>query len=78
MKCNLYGSGLKMYGLTHDSENNQYLMVFLYADKGNLHTFLRTNFQDLSWKIKLKLLKDISHDLLRIHIAGYIHSDFHS
>ncbi|RIB26255.1 hypothetical protein C2G38_2163829 [Gigaspora rosea] len=43
--------------------------------KGGFGSFLRPNFQDLTWKTKLKLL---SKDLYLIHVAGYIHADFHS
>ncbi|RIA99841.1 kinase-like domain-containing protein, partial [Gigaspora rosea] len=68
---------LKIYGLTQNSKN-RYFMVLQYADSGNLYKFLRTKFQEVNWKTKLKLLKDISYDLYQIHRAGYIHADFHS
>ncbi|RIB10473.1 kinase-like domain-containing protein [Gigaspora rosea] len=76
-KCNLFNTQLKIYGLTQNSKN-EYFMVLQYADSGNLHKFLRTNFQEANWKTKLKLLFDISQDLFRIHRAGCIHADFHS
>ncbi|RIB26250.1 kinase-like domain-containing protein [Gigaspora rosea] len=78
MKCMLVGSKLKIYGLTQNTETNEYMMVFQYANSGNLYKFLRSNFRGLNWKTKLKLLLDISEDLLRIHDTGYIHADFHS
>ncbi|RIB25552.1 kinase-like domain-containing protein [Gigaspora rosea] len=79
VKCNKkWGSKLQIYGLTQNTKINEYLMVFQYANNGSLYKFLRTNFQDLTWRTKLKLLKDISHDLKQVHNAGYIHSDFHS
>ncbi|RIB04423.1 kinase-like domain-containing protein [Gigaspora rosea] len=78
IKCRLYGSELKMYGLTQNTETNEYFMVFQYANNGSLYKFLRTKFQDITWQTKLKLLKDISLDLRHIHNAGYIHADFHS
>ncbi|RIB25554.1 kinase-like domain-containing protein [Gigaspora rosea] len=77
-KCNKWGSKLQIYGLTQNTKTNEYLMVFQYANNGSLYKFLRTNFQDLTWQTKLKLLKDISDDLCQVHKAGYIHSDFHS
>ncbi|RIB17159.1 hypothetical protein C2G38_2089002 [Gigaspora rosea] len=78
MKCILTGSKLKIYGLTQNTETNEYMIVFQYANSGNLYKFLRTNFRDLSWQAKLKLLLDISEDLRQIHDTGYIHADFHS
>ncbi|RIB03733.1 kinase-like domain-containing protein [Gigaspora rosea] len=77
MKCILFNSQLKIYGLTQNSKN-KYFMVLQFADSGNLHKFLRTKFQEVNWKTKLKLLFDISKDLYQIHRAGYIHADFHS
>ncbi|RIB24094.1 kinase-like domain-containing protein, partial [Gigaspora rosea] len=68
---------LKIYGITQTNKN-EYFMVLQYADNGNLSRFLRVNFQEVNWKIKLKLLFDISKDLYRIHEAGYIHANFHS
>ncbi|RIB17538.1 kinase-like domain-containing protein [Gigaspora rosea] len=78
MKCILIGSKLKIYGLTQNIETNEYIMVFQYANSGNLYKFLRTNFRDLNWQAKLKLLLDMSEDLYQIHYAGIIHADFHS
>ncbi|RIB24476.1 kinase-like domain-containing protein [Gigaspora rosea] len=78
MKCTTWGSKLKIYGLTYDEKTDNYLMVFQYANNGSLNKYLETNFKELTWKTKLKLLLDISEDLREIHYAGYIHADFHS
>ncbi|RIB10897.1 kinase-like domain-containing protein [Gigaspora rosea] len=77
MKCILYDLQLKIYGITQKSKN-EYFIVLQFADSGNLHKFLRTSFQKVNWKTKLKLLFDISKDLYLIHEAGYIHANFHS
>ncbi|RIB24791.1 kinase-like domain-containing protein [Gigaspora rosea] len=78
VKCTFLDSKLKIYGLTQNTETKKYLMVFQFANNGSLHKFLRKNFQNLTWQIKLKLLQYISQDLQMIHAAGYIHTDFHS
>ncbi|RIB24355.1 kinase-like domain-containing protein, partial [Gigaspora rosea] len=78
VQCINWGSKLKIYGLTQNTETNEYLMVLQYADKGNLHKFLKTSFRELKWELKLKQLKEISYDLYQIHRAGYVHADFHS
>ncbi|RIB02263.1 kinase-like domain-containing protein [Gigaspora rosea] len=91
MNCRLEGTELEMYGLTrytnkNDTEKNKslnldvgdYLMVFQYANKGNLRKFLRENFSELTWQKKLEQLKYISNDLHLIHEAGFTHCDFHS
>ncbi|RIB12658.1 kinase-like domain-containing protein [Gigaspora rosea] len=78
MKYILYVIRLKIYGLTQSNKNNKYFIVLQYADNGNLHKFLRTNFQALNWATKLKLLYHASIDLSNMHYVGYIHADFHS
>src|SRR5438876_3497953 len=78
MKCNLFGNKLAIYGITQNTKTNEYLMVLQYANNGNLHKYLSTNFRELTWQIKLKLLLNISEDLYNIHNAGYIHADLHS
>ncbi|RIB01845.1 kinase-like domain-containing protein [Gigaspora rosea] len=78
MKCRLKGSALEVYGLTQHTETGQYMMVYQYANRGNLHDFLAKYFRELVWQNKIKQLADISYDLSRIHKAGLIHNDFHS
>ena len=78
MKCNLKSNKLAIYGITQNAKTNEYLMVLQYANNGNLHKYLSTNFRELTWQIKLKLLLNISEDLCNIHDAGYIHADLHS
>ncbi|RIB12797.1 kinase-like domain-containing protein [Gigaspora rosea] len=78
VQCRLEGSALEVYGLTQNTENGQYMMVYQYANRGNLHDFLTKNFRELVWQNKLKQLENISYDLSRIHITGLIHDDFHS
>ncbi|RIB21778.1 kinase-like domain-containing protein [Gigaspora rosea] len=77
MYCRLSGSRLEVYGLTQNTETKEYMMIFQYANKGDLHNYLTLNFEELTWEDKLSLLIDISKDLFKIHKAGYIHCDIH-
>ncbi|RIB25339.1 kinase-like domain-containing protein [Gigaspora rosea] len=71
MKLRLIGSKLEVYGLTRNADN-EYLMVFQYANIGNLRNYLISNFRKFNWKNKLKILIDVTKYLNQIHIAGYI------
>ncbi|RIB27436.1 hypothetical protein C2G38_2061919, partial [Gigaspora rosea] len=73
MKCRLEGSELEIYGLTQNTETDQYMMVYQYANRGNLFDFLSQYFRKLTWQNKLKQLEDISYNLFRIHEAGLIY-----
>ncbi|RIB22334.1 kinase-like domain-containing protein [Gigaspora rosea] len=77
MQCRLEGSELEVYGLTRNTDS-QYMMVYQYANRGNLSDFLTRYFRELVWQEKLNQLADISYDLSRIHKTGLIHKDFHS
>ncbi|RIB27699.1 kinase-like domain-containing protein [Gigaspora rosea] len=68
---------LEVYGLTRNLKK-EYLMVFQYANVGNLRNYLTSHFKELNWKSKLKLLMEISEDLAKIHKVSYVHVDFHS
>ncbi|RIB00649.1 kinase-like domain-containing protein [Gigaspora rosea] len=79
MKCTLnFDDMLEIYGITQNTQANEYLMVFQYANDGSLYKYLRKNFSTLTWKIKLQILNDISDKLDSIHYCAYIHADFHS
>ncbi|RIB12816.1 kinase-like domain-containing protein, partial [Gigaspora rosea] len=79
MKCTLnYNDMLAIYGITQNTQTNEYLIVFQYANDGSLYKYLRKNFSALTWETKLQILKDISDKLDNIHSCAYIHADFHS
>ncbi|RIB09090.1 kinase-like domain-containing protein, partial [Gigaspora rosea] len=61
MKCILnYKDMLKIYGITQNTQTNECLMVFQYANEGSLYKYLRKNFNTLTWKAKLQILRNIS------------------
>ncbi|RIB26267.1 hypothetical protein C2G38_2065261 [Gigaspora rosea] len=56
MQCRLEGSDLEIYGLTQNTKTGQYMMVYQYANRGNLHDFLTKNFIELTWQTKIERL----------------------
>ncbi|RIB07151.1 kinase-like domain-containing protein [Gigaspora rosea] len=57
-------------------------MVLKYANGGNLHNFLRNNFENNEYKLKfvrqICFAKDIAFGLKFLHKEGIIHYDLHS
>ena len=41
------------YGVTKDPNENDYLLVFDYAESGDLHNHLLKNFKEITWKDKI-------------------------
>ena len=48
------------YGVTKDPNENDYLLVFEYAENGDLHNHLSKNFNEITWKDKISSLYWIS------------------
>src|SRR6185369_15918834 len=48
-----------------------------YANNGNLLSYLDQNINKLTWKMKLRHLKDIADYLEYIHRVGLVHCDLH-
>ncbi|RIB18023.1 kinase-like domain-containing protein [Gigaspora rosea] len=70
---------LKALASSKENKTKEYLMVFQYANDESLYKYLRKNFCDLTWQVKLEMLKNISDKLDNIHeYAEYIYTDFHS
>ncbi|RIB30806.1 hypothetical protein C2G38_2052591, partial [Gigaspora rosea] len=50
MTCTLRRNNvLAIYGITQNTQTNEYLMVFQYANDGSLYKYLRKNFSTLTW-----------------------------
>ncbi|RIB09097.1 kinase-like domain-containing protein [Gigaspora rosea] len=78
MQTRFVGNKLEVYGITQHKKTKKYMMVFQYANGGNLRKFLEKNFTKLKWESKWRQLLFISWELTQIHKAGYIHRDLHS
>ena len=50
----------KCYGITKDTNENNYLLVFEYALNGDLHNNLSKNFKKITWEDKINSLCSIS------------------
>ena len=52
-----------------------YTLVLEYANGGNLRDYLRSNFKEMDWNIKLKFSKQILNAVLHLHINNIVHRD---
>ena len=50
----------KCYGVTKDPNENDYLLIFRYAELGDLHNNLLKNFKEITWQDKIHSLWKIS------------------
>ncbi|CAB4378446.1 unnamed protein product [Rhizophagus irregularis] len=50
-----------IYGATRDYENGNYGIVMEYLNSGNLEKYLENNWESITWKEKLGILKDAAH-----------------
>ncbi|GBC05825.1 hypothetical protein RclHR1_06450003 [Rhizophagus clarus] len=63
-------------GITKDSEHS--ILVFEYANEGNLRDYLGTKFAYLNWNDKIQMALDITSGLRFLHSKEIIHRDLHS
>ncbi|RIA94688.1 kinase-like domain-containing protein [Glomus cerebriforme] len=68
----------RIYGVTRNDENENYGIVMKYLNSGSLEKYLEDNWEIITWKKKLGILKDTAHGLLKLHDAGLIHGDLHT
>jgi len=50
---------IRCYGVTQDPVTKEYMLIMDYADGGNLHDYLQKNFINITWKMKLNILREI-------------------
>ncbi|RHZ45139.1 hypothetical protein Glove_689g12 [Diversispora epigaea] len=70
-------TSIRFYKITLDPETNKYIMVLEYAEDGNLREYLKTNFNNINLKQKLRSLRELSLRLMNIHKLDIVHQDFH-
>ena len=57
------------------SSANNCILVIEYANSGNLSDYLRKNFDEMDWVIKLKFAKEIASAVKCLHDNDIIHRD---
>ncbi|CAG8528389.1 14622_t:CDS:2 [Acaulospora colombiana] len=69
---------LRVYGVTRKPEEPEnYMIVMLLGDDGDLDRYINKNFSSLTYFKKLEILFDIITGVLQIHQAGLVHRDLH-
>ncbi|CAG8475835.1 4062_t:CDS:2, partial [Gigaspora margarita] len=69
-------SQVRCYGLTRNPHTQKFVLVFHKMDS-DLRRFLKAN-SDLDWKIKFKMVRNISNSIRKLHNQDHIHRDLHS
>ncbi|GBC05826.1 hypothetical protein RclHR1_06450004 [Rhizophagus clarus] len=67
----------RFLGITKDSKLN-YILVFEYANEGNLRDYLKTKFVYLNWNDKIQMALDITSGLRFLHSKEIIHRNLFS
>ncbi|RIB20858.1 kinase-like domain-containing protein [Gigaspora rosea] len=69
---------IKIYGVTKNPKDGNYMIVMEYAKKGSLLRLLDSKYNELDWDSKIANLYYIAAGLNTIHEAKLVHKDFHS
>jgi len=65
------------YGVTQESNTQNYALVLPFMENGSLRSYLNQNFNSLTWFQKFNILQNISFGLYNIHIKNLTHKDLH-
>ncbi|RGB29606.1 kinase-like domain-containing protein, partial [Rhizophagus diaphanus] len=70
---------LRVYGMSQNPITKNYIMVFDYANGGNINNYwIKKNYKIFKWKYKIQTLSDIIKGLKEIHQKHMVHCDFHT
>ncbi|UZO22921.1 uncharacterized protein OCT59_015269 [Rhizophagus irregularis] len=69
---------LKIYGMSQNSDTEEFIIVLEYAEGGNFNDYLYRNYKSFNWSNKLQILMNIIKGLKEIHQKQMIHRDFHT
>ncbi|PKC05592.1 kinase-like protein [Rhizophagus irregularis] len=71
-------SGLNFYGMSKNPKTEEFLLITEFANNGNLRNILSSNFNNIFWNDKIKLLYNLAIDLKNLHERKYFHKNLHS
>ncbi|RIB21613.1 kinase-like domain-containing protein, partial [Gigaspora rosea] len=71
-------SGIKIYGITKNPNDDNYMIVMQYTKQGSLRKLLDSKYNELDWNFKIVISYYIANGLNTIHEAKLVHKDFHS
>ncbi|POG73115.1 kinase-like domain-containing protein [Rhizophagus irregularis DAOM 181602=DAOM 197198] len=69
---------IRCFGISLDRKTNEYLLIMQYANDGDLQSYLKVNFKNLTWNDKKKLAFQIADGLNCLHNENILHRDLHS
>ncbi|CAG8483657.1 12974_t:CDS:2 [Dentiscutata erythropus] len=67
-----------IYGITQEPKTKDYMIVMQLVEQGNLRTYIRENYNKLTWIKRIEILLDIARGLHSIHQAGLCHKNIHT
>ncbi|GES90732.1 kinase-like domain-containing protein [Rhizophagus clarus] len=76
IKASYYPGILKCFGITQDPNSFNYALVLEYM-KNDLRSYLKENYNSITWGQKLMIIKRICYGLHVIHDMELIHKDLH-
>ncbi|POG81256.1 kinase-like domain-containing protein [Rhizophagus irregularis DAOM 181602=DAOM 197198] len=86
LKVDFHNNIIRFFGITksesgHSLENHNnknYMLVMEYADGGNLRSYLKNNFSNLTWDDKYNLAYQLARGVSCLHSKEIVHCDLHS
>ncbi|GES97861.1 kinase-like domain-containing protein [Rhizophagus clarus] len=78
LKLGGFANIVSIYGVTYDTQNDEYAIITKFQNGGNLREMIKKNHNKLTWDGIIRVLIDICGGLSLIHDINYCHKDFHS
>src|SRR5436309_6350266 len=77
LSLNNYACLISCYGVTQESNTQNYALVLPFMENGSLRSYLNQNFNSLTWFQKFIIIRSISFGLYFIHHENLMHKDLH-
>ncbi|PKK65620.1 kinase-like protein [Rhizophagus irregularis] len=83
-KVDFHDNIIRCYGITKYELENQnkhlqnYWLVMEYADSGNLRSYLKNNYNNLTWDDRYNMAYQLACAVSCLHNEGIVHRDLHS